>query len=239
MRRLLFFCLPVLSSIIFSCGVDQLPTQKKQTPDQQVAFNIERLKKEALPGDLILRLGDDLISNQVRFMNEKDRSFSHAGLIVDRNGGKVVCDIYPHLSPADTIEYITIDSFVNPARNVEVALFRYRISQPEKDSMLAIIDQYKAKDVRFDMVYDLATDDKMYCSEMIAKALQQATGNKIVCKQIQTPQRMRPLLAGYFKKLGITSKTIAERKFISIDNLYLIPECDFVMRFPVKYFPGQ
>ncbi|MER3464223.1 MAG: hypothetical protein C4329_07200 [Chitinophagaceae bacterium] len=227
-----------ISYVLLSCNSSDTQV-KKESKETVVKNNLDSLKRVAQPGDLILRTGDDMLSEQIKYLNTKDPSYSHAGMIVEKNGQKMVGHIYPHESPADTIQYIAIDSFANPATNLRCALYRYNLSAAERDSLMRTINFFKANGVHFDKHYDLSTDKQMYCSEMIAKALNKATNGRIHCKEDKVPKRMRPLIAAYFKKLGFTPKLIDERKFISLDNLYILPECQLVMKFPLKYFPGQ
>lgn len=78
--------------------------------------NMDSLKLMAREGDLIVRAGDDLLSEQIRYINEIDKTYSHSGLIIERNNQKMVCHIAPDAAPADTIQYIPIDSFINTSK---------------------------------------------------------------------------------------------------------------------------
>jgi hypothetical protein len=60
----------------------------------------------------------------------------------------------------------------------------------------------------FDTQFNLASDDRMYCSEFVYKAIEQATNNKTV--------------------LPVT--TINNIKFITLDNLFINPFCTEVKR---------
>jgi hypothetical protein len=225
--------------LIASCNDANRPVPKARTKEQLVQEDLQRLKDSAQTGDLILRAGDDMLSQQIKYLNQNDQTYSHSGLIMVQKGQKMVCDIYPYRNDADTIEFQPIDSFANPSRNLSCALYRYNLSGPERDSLISIIEQYRSNNVRFDRLYDLSTDNRLYCSEMIAKAIEGATRHRIQIKPMNIPFRMRKLVEAYFKKEGATAGVIADRKYISLDNLYLIPECRLVLKFPLKYFPGQ
>ncbi|MEP6927349.1 MAG: YiiX/YebB-like N1pC/P60 family cysteine hydrolase [Ginsengibacter sp.] len=209
------------------------------TRDQQIQNNIDSLKKTALDGDLIVRMNDNMISYRVQSLNETDKSFSHSGIIIIRNNIKMVCNIEPEEKGADTVRFEPIDSFINPKQNLACGLFRYDLSDSEKPAFLNQLENYHTNKIHFDMRYDLNTDDYIYCSEMIYKSLRQATHNRISIKLSQMPQRMIPLMKLFLKKYKLTEREIQERKFVTIDNLYLIKECKEIMRFPLKYFPGQ
>lgn len=230
----------LLTCCICSCSTDDsLVSTPVLTKEQQLQQNLATLKTTARSGDLLVRLTDDILSQQVTNMNEKEKLYSHGGLIVKKGDRLFVYHIAPNLPGTDTIQMEPIDSFIAPNKNIRCALFRYQLSDAERDSLMQIIASLRTKDIRFDMVYDLATNDKLYCSEMIAKSLKQATGGRIVCREIPVPGRMYRLLSVFFQKYKNAKRIIAERTFISLDNLYLRPDCKELMRFDLKIFPGQ
>jgi hypothetical protein len=204
-----------------------------------VAQRIDSLKKMALSGDLIVRLGEDVLSYQIKYLNEKDQRFSHAGMIIEKANQKFVVHLGPEENGGDSIRYLPIDSFLNPSKNLNCALFRYDFSPEERLNTINAIEKFKTSGVHFDWLYDLSTSEKMYCSEMISRAIELGTHGRIVCETTQVPIKMQPLLYTYFKKDHLTKKEIAERKIISIDNLYAMPSCSQIMSFPLQYFPGE
>lgn len=203
-----------------------------------VVENLQRLKKEALTGDLLVRLGDDLLSYQIKFLNEKEQFWSHAGMIVEQGGQKLVAHISPDEGETKGVQYVAIDSFLNPAKNLSCALYRYNLSPAERDSVSSIIEAFRTSEVSFDKMYNLDTEDKMYCSELISKTLRRASNNRIGFKTINVPQAMQTAVFNHFKK-ELSQKTVAERKIMTIDNLYRVPDCRQVIKFTLKYLPGQ
>lgn len=227
---------------IVSCSSpgSTVPVKEKNDDykEDQVQRDILALKDSVQEGDLIVRLTDELISQQVRQLNEKDKSYSHSGIIIKRDGEDFVCNINPDEAGADTVRFEPLDSFINPHKNLSCALYRYDLSAKEKTDFINELNRYHDEHIRFDKIYDLSTDSALYCSEMIYKALNKATNNRLPLKTSLIPARLIPMLYLYFKE-QVTRKEVAERKIITIDNLYLIPQCRLVMKFPLKYFPGQ
>lgn len=213
--------------------------EKQESKVDELAQAIIDLKDSALQGDLITRLGDDLMSNQIRSMNEKEKAYSHSGLILIKNNEKLVAEIGPGPIGTDIIKYTPIDSFINPKYNVYCALYRYDLSGKERISLADTIKGFEDRHVRFDSIYKVETNDKLYCSEMIAKALQGVTNNRIKIKTTKAPQRMIKLLTAFFKPLGISQKEILARDMISIDNLYLRADCRLITKIKLKTFPGE
>ena len=223
----------------FGCESQQNPPIKELSTNDQIAENIKQLKETAQTGDLLVRLNDDVISDRVRFINEKDKTYSHTGLVIERNNEKYVAHISPEPGLGDTIQYIPIDSFINPVKNIKCAMYRYEMSNNEKQKMAFIIDSFKTAGIRFDPVYELTSDDKLYCSEMISKALKQATNNRIVCRETTVPKNMQKAVVMFFKTQKISPKQASLQKIMTIDNLYLREDCTMLMQFQLKYFPEQ
>jgi hypothetical protein len=216
-----------------------VPEKKPEvTKEQEILNRIDTLKILAQDGDLIARFNDNLISYQIKNLNESDKTFSHGGIVMTINNHKVVCNIDADKKDVDTVRYDPIDSFLNPKKNTVCGLYRYNFSATEKTAFIKNLNQYHDRKAHFDRVFDLKTDNFIYCSEMIYKSLKKATNNRLVIKTSTLPPKVLPLLYKYYEK-KLSLKVLASRKFIAIDNLYLIPGCTEIMRFPLKYFPGQ
>jgi hypothetical protein len=234
----LLFCV-----LIFSCNQNEAIPAVDLTPQapekDTIQVHIDSLKHICLPGDLIVRLGDDFISERIRYLSGKDRSYSHAGIIVIHNNNKMVCNIYPDdfVPGADTIRYDPIDSFLNTRTNLKCALYRYDLSDIEKINIAQELDNYHSKKIHFDKAYELNTDDRLYCSEMIYKVLKKVTNNRIVIESSYIPENMQYLISVYFKKYNLSKNNISSRKIIAIDNLYINAHCRLLLKFALKDIP--
>jgi ABC-type oligopeptide transport system substrate-binding subunit len=86
------------------------------------------------------------------------------------------------------------------------------------------------------MSFNLGTNDKMYCAELVAKSINQATAGKIqipagrINKKIMDKYLKRALDTRIFK----TDKEAYELEYISIDNLYMNPHCKEIRRVAYK-----
>ena len=243
MKILFYISSFLIIFIIISCNENvQFPTVDL-TPQQPVKNTIQQhidsLIKISEPGDLVLRLGDDFISDRIRYLSVTDHSYSHAGIIVMHGNKKMICNIYPDdfIPGADTVRYDIIDSFLNTRTNLKCALYRYDLSGSEKINFQEELNSYHKKKIHFDKKYDLKTDDKMYCSEMIYKALKKVTDNRIVIDQSFIPQNMQHLVSVFFKKYNFSESIFSERKIIAIDNLYNNPHCKLIIKFALKDIP--
>ena len=237
-KRILLFIPVIVFLLVTGChdqkesAIPQLPL----TPEQEIQSNIDSLKKFSRVGDLILRLNDDIMSEMVRQMADSDKTFSHAGIIVEKDHQKMVCHIEPDdLSKgADTIRFEPIDSFINPHSNISCGWYRYDLSNVEKSRLANILDSFHAQNIHFDKKFDLSTNDSMYCSEMISKALKIATNNRYSFKQILVPHHLIKMMLFYFRKYHPTYHQIEKTSFIPIESLFKIPECKEVLRTKLK-----
>jgi hypothetical protein len=233
----------LLLIVFISCNDNSrnktVPPIAKHVTNNTIQQHIDSFKKICLPGDLVVRLGDDFISDRIRYLSASDHSYSHAGIIVIHANDKMICNIYPDdiVPGTDTVRYDPIDAFLNRKTNLACALYRYDLSENEKQNFQEELNTYYKNKIRFDKKYDLSTDDKMYCSEMIYKALRKITADRIVIKQSLIPENMQNMLSIYFKEYNFTKTIISKRKIIAIDNLYNNPNCRLLMKFALKDIP--
>jgi hypothetical protein len=237
------FFIPLLITLFIfqSCGEGVTPSTTNpdgsELREKEVAVNLGKLKSAAKEGDLIVRLNDDFVSEQLRFFNEEDKSFSHSGIIITKNGVKTVCNILPGNPGTNPVVYTPIDSFLNPETNTSCGLFRYTLPAAEMTAFVNEINAHVNRKIYFDSVINMATDDSLYCSEMIYKSMRVATRGRINFRLHTVPEKMQPTLFLFYRG-RLSKEDIAKRQVIFIDNLYRIQECTELMRFRLKYFPG-
>lgn len=184
-------------------------------------------------GDLILRTGTDYASEQIKALSKKDPTYSHSGIAFVDRGRVYVCHIETdYLHVHNKVKKELLDSFCNPAKNLGFAVARYSLTDEEKKKFLDYLNQRLVQQVAFDIQFDLATDDKMYCSEMIYKGLAHATHKKILIATDRITDRNKfKLIKRHFK---LTEKQIVTRDIIPIDHLYLNSWCTVIKRYPFQ-----
>jgi len=203
MKILYYISSFLLIFFIISCNENEsipaVDLRQEPTAKDTIQQHTDSLKNMCQPGDLIVRLGDDFISDRIRYLSVKDHSYSHAGIIVVHDNKKMVCHIYPDdfVPGADTVRYDIIDSFLNTRTNLKCALYRYDISDSEKINLEGEFNSYHNRKVHFDKRFELKTEDKIYCSEMIYKALKKVTNNRIIIAQSFVPENMQHLMSVY------------------------------------------
>jgi hypothetical protein len=235
--RKTFLIIPILFSIVFfSCTISDKKVEL--TPEQITQLQIDTLKNTAQDGDLITRFNDNLVSFQVRNLNLRDRTFSHGGIVMTKNGQKVVCNIDANTEGMDTVRFDPIDSFINPQENFVCGLFRFNLSETERQDFLANLNAYHDKHAHFDKIFQMSTDSVVYCSEMIGKSLMKATHNRFQFQEAMIPRRMLKIVGKYLEPFA-SAELVAATKYIPVDALYLDTDCKELMRFKLKHFPGE
>jgi hypothetical protein len=233
MRRIVM-CLCVVTGLLAaSCKEKRILTE-----EERLWLRVDSVKAMAVDGDLITRFNDNIVSHQVRFINESDKSYSHAGIVQTINDVKMVMHIDADTPGADTIKYEPLDSFINPIHNLACGLFRYDLDPEEKTRFIHELNNYHALQVHFDRIFVMASDSLLYCSEMIAKALRKATNDRILIRTCHIPQPMVKMVHKYLEEKYPIELVAAENIF-TVDNLYLMPHCKEIIRFRLKQFPGQ
>ena len=179
-------------------------------------------------GDLVLRRGNDFISESLSDFSQKEKLYSHSGFAIMDNGTMYIySNMAGDINPDEIMRRDIVDSFISPVHNIAVGVYRYDITHTELDKLKNIVLALYMNKLQFDMNFDLSTDDKMYCAEMIAKSVEQATGKRILfSKSLITPGLKEKYLKKLLDKKVIPSAKVAEqREYLALDNLYMNPHC--------------
>ena len=158
-------------------------------------------------GDLVLRRGKGFISEMAREFCRQDPSFSHSGIIKEEEGRLWVYHaLGGEARQSNKMQKEPIELFLHPQICFDFAFYRYTLSESEQMKFDSVLTAYYQAGIEFDLDFDYLTDDQMYCSELIAKALVNATENK----------NFIPL------------SMVVDKPYVAIDNLYLNPFCTFI-----------
>jgi Permuted papain-like amidase enzyme, YaeF/YiiX, C92 family len=180
-------------------------------------------------GDLVVRLNQDPLSQFIKNFNRLDKNYSHAGLVSYENG-------YPYIyhivngeeNPDEKLRKDSLKQFCNPRKNIAYGIFRYTLKSSEIKSLKNLIHNWYAKGVQFDLAFNLKTDDKMYCSEMIRKALARATDKRI---QIETTKLTSEEAKFFSVYTHLPFSYTGKLQVVSIDNLYKNPSCHLIKEY--------
>lgn len=184
-------------------------------------------------GDLVLRCGNDYISESLSDFSQKEKLYSHSGIAMTDNGTMYIySNMAGDINPDEIIRRDFVDSFISPVHNVAAGVYRYDITSSEIEKLKRIVYTHYINKLQFDMNFDLSTNDKMYCAEMIAKSVEEATEKRITfSKSLITPGLKEKYLKQLLNKKVIPSAKVAEqREYIALDDLYMNPHCREIIK---------
>ncbi|HLR38742.1 MAG TPA: hypothetical protein VK084_11905 [Chitinophagaceae bacterium] len=186
----------ILSLLLFSCSSESPSSVvKKESNQKKIVEGIHLLKD----GDLILRTGRSFISSALRRFSLQDQTYSHCGFVRKENGKTLVYHaIGGEDNPQKTLCKVPIKTFCNPKQNIGFGIFRYTLTNKQRESLDSLIDKYYKEQIPFDRSFDLTTNDAFYCTEFIYKTLLPVTSQNY-----------------------LPTSHIGSFKYIAIDNLYL------------------
>lgn len=181
LSRLLFPCIFLAAALgFYACRQpSRTQTSLRHLTDnpqnfQQIDSSIQLLKN----GDLVLRTGTDAISYMLRQMNQKNRTYSHCGIVLYEHGYPFVYhSIGGEDNPNERLRRDSASFFFSPVHNQRLGIVRYGLSKAAITRLANIIATYYQAGIRFDMDFDMTTDDKLYCAEFVYKAISQATAD--------------------------------------------------------------
>jgi hypothetical protein len=132
---------------------------------------VSRLKS----GQLVLRMGRGADSYLLSQFNTRDKSYSHCGVLFLEQGYPFVYHcIGGEDNPDERLRRDSASSFFSPKENLAIAIVDYGFDTAVTARLQHIVLNYYHQRPRFDLKFDLATDDELYCAEFVYKALNRA-----------------------------------------------------------------
>lgn len=207
---LLFFLLACHSQKTNQSDANNLKDSLLKERSIDEAINqITRVKKTVLPGDLVVRTGKDFTSDAMRKLSQQDKTYSHCGIASwEEDTLFVYHALGGDFNPDQKIRRDPFEFFCNPYENKGFGIFRYQLNKQQQQGIVRIAKDYFLKGTRFDMQFDLTTDERMYCSEYIYKTIKKATSGSI----------------------PLHTTTLNKIQFVAIDNLFVNPYCSEIQR---------
>ena len=173
--------------VTYSCGRQPDSVATKPGKYNHTALRLEHYHANVYPefvskaksGQIITRMGKDITSILMSKLNPNDSSFSHCGLVnIESDSVFVYHCIGGEWNPGQKMKREWLFHFINPAHSKRAGLFEWEMEEGLKNVLIYRVISWYQSELMFDMDFDLQTNDRMYCTEMLAKAWQFATGNK-------------------------------------------------------------
>lgn len=174
---------------------------------EEVNFDPSILKE----GDLLMRNGKGFISERMRDFAGEGNQWSHSGIIsTDPNGDIFVLHAIGGETQADnSMKRDPIEIFCHPDASYGFGIYRYDFTEEETAKFDSVLTSWYNKKLQFDTKFEMETDDVMYCSEMIYKAVDIVTNGK----------NFIPL------------SEVLEKPYVAMDKLYLNNHCNQIYEY--------
>lgn len=176
------------------------PVKQTIVADTTIANRINAAIQLAQTGDIAIRCGLGPDSYMLIQMNARDKRYSHCGVVVLENGYPFVYhSIGGEDNPDLRMRRDSLSTFFSKKYNSGFAIIRYQQDSALKQRVAKRTLAYYNSHPLFDMDFDLDTDDRLYCSELVYKVETSATDDM-----------------NY-----ISTSVNGAKKYVGIDDLYL------------------
>ena len=174
---LVFLLLPILSAAEgFMCSWQDCPPINLKT------------------GDLVFRRGQGIWTSYFINVSSREKRFSHVGIVVD--GGDEPILIHADADERTGYGFVHTETWCSFFINtLECAVFRYD-GDPSVASNI-VVNAKRRLGVKFDSDFDMGETNRLYCSETVRIAINEAVGTNLV-----------------------GSTDVCGRKVVAIDDLY-------------------
>ena len=173
--------------------------------NERAFASIEKEKPFIQQGDMILRTGNDFTSESLRQLSFKDKTYSHCGIASIENDTLFVYhSLGGEWNPDERLRRDPLELFCNPEENRGFGIFNFKFTLSQISKLDSIVKAWYAAGLMFDMKFDLATNDRMYCAEFVSKAIATATDKQVV----------------------FSTTKINKFEFVAVDDLFLNKFCE-------------
>lgn len=161
------------------------PTAQTRPGEHSPGLPVDAVAPTLVSGDLVFRRGRSLLSRAV-LTADGGSSYSHVGLVRVSAGVPLVVhalppeDLRPGVShgPGDPGGVLAepFSEFLAPARATAAAIYRLRDGERAGIAARAAEAAYRRalRGTPFDSRFDLATEDSVYCTELVWRAFREA-----------------------------------------------------------------
>ena len=142
-------------------------------------------------GDIILRHGYGMASDIiVKTLNEQ-YDISHCAIVCkDSNQINVIHSVSQSLSDFDGVQTQTLKRFITDSKENSVIVVRYKNPLYSDNSLIAErAAYYLSKKIPFDNDFDIQDSSKIYCTELIWRAIKDSYHKDIFSDQLKDENR--------------------------------------------------
>ena len=158
-------------------------------------------------GDLIYRHGNGFFSNYFKDRSNIEQIYSHGGIVYIKDDSIYV--IHSEASEFTGIGGVKKEPINVFLDNIQTwGVYRLDTTQAIRDSVVLNTMKYIEKNTPFDFDFDNDSDEKLYCTELVATVVNKAFDRNIIN----------------------THSTFAGKPYYAIDDTYLIPQVKLIQK---------
>ena len=162
------------------------------------------MKKMVRSGDVVTRTGNDFTSQSLRSLNRRDQTFSHCGIAsIEHDSLFIYHALGGEWNPDQALMRESFEGFTDPVDNRAAGIFRFNIKEQYREKLISTVQELYLEKIKFDLAFDLKTDDKLYCAEFVYKSFLRATDSTV----------------------RFNHSFIRDFEFIGVDDIILHPLC--------------
>jgi len=162
-RKILFIILGIIVLSI-AIGIVYIFTPRKPA---DIVIDSSYVLPHLKDGDIILRKGDAAWSVIFGDVSLTDKRFSHLGIVRIYDGYLSIINSVGYLANRERgVEEVTLDNFLQPAKNIGVFRFKYADGSLISDNAVKYIGR------PFDWSFDITDDSRIYCTELLHAVLE-------------------------------------------------------------------
>jgi len=145
----------------------------------------------------MLMKGNGKISEYIVDFNEiEDKEYSHIVVFVNQNDESK----FYHILPSKNERVIKQDIDELLAEDIKIIeIWKLEVNEQLQKRLSVILDSMSSQKVSYDFKFDYKTDDKLYCSEFVSKALYNLDSEKFNFKT-RKKEVNNPILKGLIGK---------------------------------------
>lgn len=137
---------------------------------------IEEARLAARPGDVLFKSGGGMWGVLAANFSTRDRTYGHVGVVAEGAGRGLVV-IHAGGDPVSRqgrVMASPFDEFLGASSRA--ALYRPRLDQPHVAAFIAAADAAAERRTPFDTAFSLDSEEAVYCTELVWRALSAASG---------------------------------------------------------------
>ena len=163
--------------ILFYCLILFWTCSEKVNPKEHPIYDLSLAQN----GDILYRLGSGFFSDFFKDFSQKDKKFSHVGIIYKTALNDTLFVIHAEADDFSGIGFVKkepVSVFLDDVKNW--AIYRLKTNDIICQKVSDYAFQYQEKKIPFDTAFDTQDSSAFYCTELVAHCVNNAFNEKII-----------------------------------------------------------